>query len=125
MFPPVPPAMVERGYADFADRWNPILDVFDEASVRFAHEVHPSETCRGATRDGAGTSSRPGTGTSCGSRCFRMLNAIGFDGPISVEWEDTGMDRLVGGPDALALIRRLTQIEPLTAAFDAAFSSRD
>ena len=43
MFPPVPPAMIERGYADFADRWNPILDVFDEVGVRFAHEVHPSE----------------------------------------------------------------------------------
>jgi sugar phosphate isomerase/epimerase len=54
---------------------------------------------------------------------FRMLNAIGYDGPISVEWEDAGMDRLVGGPDALAFIRKLTQIEPPTAAFDAAFSS--
>ena len=29
-------------------------------------------------------------------RCFRMLNAIGYDGPISVEWEDAGMDRLRG-----------------------------
>ena len=43
MFPPVPPSMIERGYQDFADRWNPILDVFDEVGVRFAHEVHPSE----------------------------------------------------------------------------------
>ncbi|MGW2857149.1 sugar phosphate isomerase/epimerase family protein [Streptomyces sp. NPDC001215] len=43
MFPPVPPEMIERGYADFAERWNPILDVFDEVGVRFAHEVHPSE----------------------------------------------------------------------------------
>src|SRR5690606_24772253 len=43
MFPPVPPSMIEAGYADFADRWNPILDVFDEVGVRFAHEVHPSE----------------------------------------------------------------------------------
>ena len=43
MFPPAPPAMIERGYQDFADRWNPILDVFDEVGVRFAHEVHPSE----------------------------------------------------------------------------------
>jgi hypothetical protein len=30
--------------------------------------------------------------------CFRMLNTIGYDGPISVEWEDAGMDRLVGRP---------------------------
>ena len=35
--------------------------------------------------------------------CFRMLNAIGYDGPISVEWEDAGMDRLVGAPEALAV----------------------
>jgi hypothetical protein len=34
------------------------------------------------------------------------------------------MDRLIGGPDALAFIRKLTAIEPPSAAFDAAFSSR-
>src|SRR5438477_357565 len=55
--------------------------------------------------------------------CFRMLNTIGYDGPISVEWEDAGMDRLVGGPDALQFIRKMTQIEPPTSSFDAAFSS--
>ena len=43
MFPPVPQSMVDEGYQDFADRWNPVLDVFDEMGVRFAHEVHPSE----------------------------------------------------------------------------------
>ncbi|MGD4189316.1 TIM barrel protein, partial [Xanthomonas citri pv. citri] len=43
MFPPVPDSMIEDGYADFAARWNPILDVFDEVGVKFAHEVHPSE----------------------------------------------------------------------------------
>ncbi len=43
MFPPVPDELIEAGYQDFADRWNPILDVFDECGVRFAHEVHPSE----------------------------------------------------------------------------------
>ena len=26
----------------------------------------------------------------------RMLNHIGYDGAISVEWEDAGMDRLAG-----------------------------
>jgi hypothetical protein len=35
--------MIDAGYRDFADRWNPILDVFDEVGVRFALEVHPSE----------------------------------------------------------------------------------
>ena len=43
MFPPVGADVIEAGYSDFADRWNPILDVFDEVGVRFAHEVHPSE----------------------------------------------------------------------------------
>lgn len=42
-FPPVPPEMIEDGYQDFADRWNPILDVFDEVGVKFGLEVHPSE----------------------------------------------------------------------------------
>jgi len=43
MFPPVPPEMIENGYKDFANRWNPILDVFDEVGVKYALEVHPSE----------------------------------------------------------------------------------
>src|SRR5690606_16056321 len=43
MFPPVPPEVIDRGYEDFAERWNPILDVFDAEGVRFAHEVHPGE----------------------------------------------------------------------------------
>ncbi len=38
--------------------------------------------------------------------CFRMLNTIGYDGPISIEWEDAGMDRLVGAPEALAFVKR-------------------
>src|SRR5919198_1688005 len=42
-FPPVAPEMIDRGYRDFADRWRPILDVFAEAGVRFALEVHPTE----------------------------------------------------------------------------------
>ncbi len=51
-----------------------------------------------------------------------MLNHIGYAGPTSVEWEDAGMDRLVGGPEALAFVRRLGTIAPPEAAFDAAFS---
>ena len=51
-----------------------------------------------------------------------MLNTIGYAGPISVEWEDAGMDRLVGAPEALEFVRRLA-FDPPTAAFDAAFTS--
>jgi len=43
MFPPVGEDVIEAGYQDFADRWNPIIDVFEEEGVRFALEVHPSE----------------------------------------------------------------------------------
>jgi len=192
MFPPVPPAMIDRGYQDFADRWNPILDVFDEVGVRFAHEVHPSEIaydywttvrtleaighreafglnfdpshfvwqdldpvgflwdfkdriyhvdCKESVKQLNGRNGRLGShlpwadprrgwdfvstghGDVPWEPVFRMLNAIGYGGPISVEWEDAGMSRLVGGPDALAFIRKLTAIEPPEAAFDSAFSS--
>lgn len=42
-FPPVMPEEIEAGFQDFADRWKPILDVFDEVDVSFALEVHPTE----------------------------------------------------------------------------------
>jgi len=42
-FPPTSQADVDAGFADFARRWNPILDAFDSVGVRFALEVHPSE----------------------------------------------------------------------------------
>jgi sugar phosphate isomerase/epimerase len=42
-FPPLPAGAVERGYADFAARWRPILDAYAELSVGFALEVHPTE----------------------------------------------------------------------------------
>ncbi|MBK9159802.1 MAG: sugar phosphate isomerase/epimerase family protein [Propionibacteriaceae bacterium] len=55
--------------------------------------------------------------------CFRMLNHIGYAGPISVEWEDAGMDRLRGAPEALGFVRS-QMWEPPSAAFDAAFSTK-
>lgn len=42
-FPPVQKGQLEAGFADFAARWKPILDVFDEVNVDFALEVHPTE----------------------------------------------------------------------------------
>ncbi|WP_262697744.1 MULTISPECIES: sugar phosphate isomerase/epimerase family protein [Streptomyces] len=54
---------------------------------------------------------------------FRALAAIGYDGPISVEWEDAGMDRLHGAAEAVARIR--SALWPLPqAAFDSAFSNQ-
>ncbi|HEV7897142.1 MAG TPA: sugar phosphate isomerase/epimerase, partial [Planosporangium sp.] len=46
-----------------------------------------------------------------------------YDGPISIEWEDAGMDRLVGAPEALQFVRR--HAFPPATAFDAAFSSKE
>ncbi len=42
-FPPLVPGTIERGYADFAARWKPILDEFQKLGVVFALEVHPTE----------------------------------------------------------------------------------
>src|SRR6185436_10681889 len=35
-FPPNDPATIERGYEQFAERWSPIIDVFDAEGVQFA-----------------------------------------------------------------------------------------
>jgi sugar phosphate isomerase/epimerase len=191
MFPPVSADVVEAGYAEFARRFHPILDVFDSVGVRFAHEVHPSEIaydywstvraleavdhrpafglnfdpshfvwqdldapgflydfreriyhvdCKDAVRRLNGRNGRLGSHLPWGDprrgwdfvstghgdvpweAVFRMLNAIGYEGPISVEWEDAGMDRLAGAPEALGFVRGLAAIEPPRASFDAAFS---
>ncbi|MFJ2620488.1 sugar phosphate isomerase/epimerase family protein [Glutamicibacter sp. NPDC087344] len=194
MFPPASESMIEAGYQDFADRWNPILDVFDEVGVRFAHEVHPSEIaydywstqralqaighrkafglnwdpshmvwqdidpvgflwdfqdriyhvhCKDTKkrldngRNGRLGSHLPwadprrgwdfistGHGDVPWENAFRMLNSINYSGPLSVEWEDAGMDRLVGAPEALGFVRKLATYEPSNAAFDAAFSTK-
>jgi sugar phosphate isomerase/epimerase len=188
-FPPNDFEAVEAGYRDFAERWNPIVDVFDEEGVRFGLEVHPTEiaydfvTTRKAleaidnrpgfginfdpshfehqfldsaafveefadriyhvhvkdsrkTLDGRksilgghvdfGEAGRgwdfvsPGHGDVDFESLFRALNRIGYDGPLSIEWEDAGMDREWGAQDALAFVRR-TDFDPSALAFDAAF----
>ena len=42
-FPPNDFDEIERGYETFAERWSPIIDVFEAEGVRFALEVHPTE----------------------------------------------------------------------------------
>ncbi|MDR1191813.1 MAG: sugar phosphate isomerase/epimerase [Verrucomicrobiales bacterium] len=42
-FPPVPPKMIDDGYAKFAKQWKPILDEFQKLGIKFALEVHPTE----------------------------------------------------------------------------------
>jgi sugar phosphate isomerase/epimerase len=61
----------------------------------------------------------PGHGDVDFEAIFRALNRIGYEGPLSIEWEDSGMDREWGAQDALAFVRR-TDFAPSTVAFDAA-----
>jgi sugar phosphate isomerase/epimerase len=190
-FPPNDPETLERGYEEFAERWSPIVDVFDAEGVRFALEVHPTEiaydfvTTRRAldainNREGFGINldpshfahqsldpaafaqefseriyhvhvkdSRkrldgrrsilgshldfgderrgwdfvsPGHGDVDFDELFRALNRIGYAGPLSLEWEDSGMDREWGAREALEYVRR-ADFAPASVAFDAAFQS--
>ena len=61
----------------------------------------------------------PGHGDVDFEELFRVLNRIGYGGPLSIEWEDSGMDRAYGAQDALAFVRR-TDFAPSAVAFDAA-----
>jgi sugar phosphate isomerase/epimerase len=61
----------------------------------------------------------PGHGDVDFEQLFRALNRIGYDGPLSIEWEDSGMDREYGARDALAFVRG-TDFAPSAVAFDAA-----
>ena len=38
---------------------------------------------------------------------IRVLNEFGYDGPLSVEWEDSGMDRIFGAAEAAAFVKKL------------------
>lgn len=55
---------------------------------------------------------------------IRALNRIGYTGPLSVEWEDPGMDREAGAKESCAFVKRL-DFEPAAGAFDAAFAKKD
>jgi sugar phosphate isomerase/epimerase len=184
--------MIEDGFKQFADRWNPILDVFAECGVRFALEVHPTEiafdlvTARRAL-DAIGNREEfgfnfdpshliwqgvdsvefirefpdriyhmhvkdaivtlngrsgilgshlnfgdprrgwdfrsPGRGGVNFEEIIRALNQAGYDGPLSVEWEDSGMEREHGAREACEFLKKL-DFEPSGRAFDAAFADR-
>ena len=187
-FPPNDFAEVERGYEDFAERWTPIIETFQQEGVRFGLEVHPTEIAYDfvTTRktlaaignhdafginfdpshfahqfldsaafvdefaqriyhvhikdsrkrlDGRnsilashlnfGDSRRgwdfvsPGHGDVDFEALLRALNRIGYQGPLSIEWEDAGMDREWGAQDALAFVRK-SDFQPSTFVFDEA-----
>lgn len=192
-FPPVTPQMIDDGFKLFADRFNPILDVFAECGVKFALEVHPTEiafdlytteraleaigyreefgfnfdpshlhwqgvdpvefirafpdriyhvhmkdaivTLNGSTGILAshlnfGDPRRGWDFRSLGrggvnfEEIIRALNQVGYEGPLSVEWEDSGMDRDRGAQEALEFVRRL-DFSPSKRAFDASFDKEE
>jgi sugar phosphate isomerase/epimerase len=51
------------------------------------------------------------------------LNDIGYRGPLSVEWEDSRMDREHGARESAAFVRKL-DFEPSKIAFDAQFDRK-
>jgi sugar phosphate isomerase/epimerase len=188
-FPPTSQAMIDAGFREFADRWKPILDVFEKEGIRFALEAHPAEIAYDiytaertlealgnhkafgfnfdpshfihqqfdpvnfilrfpdrifhmhvkdskiklsghssilGSHIGFGDHRRgwdfvsPGRGDSDFDAIFRALNRIGYNGPLSVEWEDSGMDREHGAAEAVQFVKR-TDFKPSTLAFDAAY----
>ena len=188
-FPPVTPKMIDAGFELFAERFNPILDVFAECGVKFALEVHPTEIAFdlytaeralkalnyreefgfnfdpshlhwqgvdpvefirafpdriyhmhfkdavtklngktgilashlnfGDPRRGWDFRS-PGRGSVNFEEIIRALNDVGYQGPLSVEWEDSGMDREFGAREACQYVRNIN-FAPSARAFDAAF----
>ncbi len=190
-FPPVSGDLLDAGFKDFADKWNPILDVFDETGVRFGLEVHPTEIAFDIAsavraldaldnREAFGFNYDPshlgyqgvdyvgfihkfsnriyhvhmkdvwwsqvateagifgghtefgdirrhwdfrslGRGSIDFEEIIRALNRSGYRGPLSVEWEDIGMDREHGAEEACDFVRAV-DFPGSDLAFDAAFS---
>lgn len=189
-FPPTNQADIDKGYADFAQRWTPILDSYQADGIKFGLEVHPTEIAYdiitfqraidavnghpafGANFDPShlihqfvdpamfirefgdrifhahikdsriqltGRNSilsshldfgdyrrgwdfvSPGHGDVKWDPIIRALNSIGYQGPLSIEWEDSGMDREFGAQEALAVVRK-NDFNPSNVAFDAAFA---
>lgn len=54
---------------------------------------------------------------------MRELNQIQYDGPISVEWEDSGMEREFGATEAFSYIKKMS-FAPSNFGFDAALQTK-
>lgn len=54
---------------------------------------------------------------------IRGLNRIRYAGPLSVEWEDSGMNRIQGAREASRFVREL-DFDPSEVAFDAQFEQK-
>jgi sugar phosphate isomerase/epimerase len=65
----------------------------------------------------------PGRGGVDFEEIIRTLNQINYSGPLSVEWEDVGMDREHGSREACEFVQNL-DFTPSKVAFDAAFEKK-
>jgi sugar phosphate isomerase/epimerase len=54
---------------------------------------------------------------------IRALNRINYKGPLSVEWEDGGMDREFGAKEACEFVKKV-DFPSSNIAFDAAFEKK-
>ena len=52
-----------------------------------------------------------------------ILNVKGYEGPLSIEWEDSGMDRIFGGTEAGAFTKKIN-FSPSDIAFDDALKTK-
>ena len=52
------------------------------------------------------------------------LNDVNYQGPLSVEWEDSRMDREHGAKEACAFVRKI-DFKPSARAFDASFDKKE
>jgi sugar phosphate isomerase/epimerase len=55
---------------------------------------------------------------------IRALNYIKYDGPLSVEWEDSAMDREAGAAESCDYVRDI-DFKSSGIAFDAAFEKNN
>jgi sugar phosphate isomerase/epimerase len=62
----------------------------------------------------------PGRGEIDFEEIIRTLDAIGYYGPLSVEWEDAGVDREFGAAEGYEFVKA-KQFAPSNRVFDEAF----
>ena len=115
--------LMETLYKPFTRTGAPIM-IMDCASA----ELSSSATASGG-RPGAVTFADPrrfwdfrslGHGDVNFEEIIVALNDIGYAGPLSVEWEDSRMDREFGAAEACAMVKRIS-FKPSAIAFDAQF----
>lgn len=103
-----------------AKRWKPILDAYKKLGIRFGLEVHPTEIAfeiASARRALKVVNNHPAFGFNFDPSHF------GYQGPLSVEWEDSSMDREVGAEEACEFVRRV-DFPASDIASDAAFEKK-